>query len=288
MAHREKNPRNLQHHHDHHQDDNASADSTPLSRRQKELASTRKLLAQANHLLANVEESYIMQKEKTPRQYPTFSASEIVRGPLLGVGGFGIVWEVKDFKLKIPKEVELPAPISTLKGEETKKEGENAKTEEEDGENPTQITDEEETSSTSETQPNETQQQQQQPPPQEPSAEEDSNACPTDKIMLAIAQDDSHYDVKSARYMMAKHARRKGSSRYAIKRLHSDLNDLERTRGMIDMALEVKYLSVLWHPNIGTFKLPPVGRLALGYFLLIIALCDAHTTCDLYLPFLTR
>jgi hypothetical protein len=42
-------------------------------------------------------------------------------------------------------------------------------------------------------------------------------------------------------------------ARYAIKRLHWDtLNDFERVRGSIDLAMEAKYLSALSHPNIGT------------------------------------
>jgi hypothetical protein len=42
-------------------------------------------------------------------------------------------------------------------------------------------------------------------------------------------------------------------ARYAIKRLHGDtLNDFERVRGSIDLAMEAKYLSALSHPNIGT------------------------------------
>jgi hypothetical protein len=101
------------------------------------------------------------------------------------------------------------------------------------------------TSSSSVTQQNEQQEHASAERPQRP---ED---LPTEEIMMVIAPDDSHYDVKDARFMMSKQVRRKGSARYAIKKLHSDLNDLERARGMIDMALEVKYLSVLWHPNIG-------------------------------------
>jgi hypothetical protein len=49
-----------------------------------------------------------------------------------------------------------------------------------------------------------------------------------------------------------------GEARYAIKRLHwESLNEFERTRGAIDLAMEAMYLSALSHPNISTFLCPP-------------------------------
>ena len=44
------------------------------------------------------------------------------------------------------------------------------------------------------------------------------------------------------------------AARYAIKRLKSDLNELNRVRGAIDLAIEVKLLSRLHHPNIGKLQ----------------------------------
>lgn len=61
-----------------------------------------------------------------------------------------------------------------------------------------------------------------------------------------------HYDVKKARKYMENKAQRRGEARYALKRLHSDLSAVELARGMIDLAVEAKYLSVVWHPNIST------------------------------------
>jgi hypothetical protein len=46
-----------------------------------------------------------------------------------------------------------------------------------------------------------------------------------------------------------------GYARYALKRLHNDLTELERARGMVDLAVEAKYLSLVWHPNISTYLL---------------------------------
>jgi len=39
-------------------------------------------------------------------------------------------------------------------------------------------------------------------------------------------------------------------TRYALKRLHEELSEVEKARAMIDLAVEAKYLSVVWHPNI--------------------------------------
>jgi hypothetical protein len=62
--------------------------------------------------------------------------------------------------------------------------------------------------------------------------------------------DEEHYDVATAREFISKHCMRFGSARYAIKRLKSDLNEVQRARGALDLAIEIKYLSVIWHPNI--------------------------------------
>ena len=64
--------------------------------------------------------------------------------------------------------------------------------------------------------------------------------------------DEDHYDIANARDIMANRCIRFGSSRYALKLLRPDLNELERVRGMLDLAIEIKLLSILWHPNIGT------------------------------------
>lgn len=61
---------------------------------------------------------------------------------------------------------------------------------------------------------------------------------------------DVHYEITKARRLMEKRAVRNGICRYAIKRLHGDLTQLEKTRGMIDLAIEAKFLAVVWHPNI--------------------------------------
>ena len=66
-----------------------------------------------------------------------------------------------------------------------------------------------------------------------------------------LYEDDSHYDIEEARDLMNKKVLRRGVTRYALKRLHDNLSEFEKARAMIDLAVEAKYLSVVWHPNIG-------------------------------------
>jgi hypothetical protein len=59
-----------------------------------------------------------------------------------------------------------------------------------------------------------------------------------------------HYDVGTAREFMSQHYNRNGSARYAIKKLRPDLDELDRVRGAVDLAIEITMLSTIWHPNI--------------------------------------
>ena len=58
-----------------------------------------------------------------------------------------------------------------------------------------------------------------------------------------------------ARSFLSSNVMRRGSSpedsaRYAVKALRPDLDDMKRAAGMVDLAVERKFLSVLRHPNI--------------------------------------
>jgi hypothetical protein len=57
-----------------------------------------------------------------------------------------------------------------------------------------------------------------------------------------------------ARHVLASRAYRNGEPRYALKRLRGTLATIETARGRIDLAIEAKYLSVVWHPNISTYS----------------------------------
>jgi hypothetical protein len=219
-------------------------------RQKKEIEATRKLLAQASDLLKEVDESEILRNARK-RLYPTFERSEIKFGPLLGVGGFGIVYEVKDINLKIPSEVEVdvsetkPHPTTTSSADTPTATTTATAASESNGGNPA----DEGSGLTAHMLQN---------CEESPSSAITTIAFNDDINHVAIelpngvaAQDDAHYDVRIARKHMAQMVRRQGDARYAVKRLHRDLTDLERARGMIDLAIEAKYLSVMWHPNIG-------------------------------------
>lgn len=93
-----------------------------------------------------------------------------------------------------------------------------------------------------------------------PHPEESSKDPPKAEHAHDMHQD--HDEMIRARHVMEKQAVKKGVCRYAIKRLHDDLTELERARGMVDLALEAKYLSVVWHPNISkSFGSPDLADL---------------------------
>jgi hypothetical protein len=228
--------------------DRANDGATPQQRRQKEIEATRKLLAEASHLLKEVDESEIL-RNASKRLYPTFDRSEIKFGPLLGVGGFGIVFEVKGINLNIPTEVDVletkspptttsstdAATATTTATASSASNGENS-LKEGSGLTAQMLQNSEEAQSTAIT---------------TIALTDDLNHVAIKLPSGVTAQDDAHYDVRIARKHMAHMVRRNGDARYAVKRLHRDLTDLERARGMIDLAIEAKYLSVMWHPNIG-------------------------------------
>ena len=72
-------------------------------------------------------------------------------------------------------------------------------------------------------------------------------------------EDETHYEVTTAREYMATHCIREGDARYAIKILRRDISEFEQHRAMIDLAIEIKLFTVLWHPNIGTFGLRQIA-----------------------------
>jgi serine/threonine protein kinase len=87
--------------------------------------------------------------------------------------------------------------------------------------------------------------------------------------------DDEHYDISTAREQIPRRCLRDGDARYAVKFLHPELSKLELARGIIDLALEAKYLSVVSHPNIikmrGWSASDPLKE---GFFLLLDRLYD--------------
>jgi hypothetical protein len=197
--------------HNHNSLDN---DWKKLSNDQKEAA---ELLRQAPRLLQQVEESYLLRHHR--RNYPTFHEFEVVIGARLGVGGFGVVFQIENLSLQ-PEIVELKCNTHEREIQEQPKE--------QDSSASSPIHDEQirENDKSND----------------QFSGKEDAH------------KDESHYEVQHARQHMARFVRRDGEARYAIKRLHEDLPELARARGQIDLAMEALFLSGLWHPNISKFR----------------------------------
>jgi hypothetical protein len=181
----------------------------------------KRLLQKADRILKEVDEAYIIkQRGHHQRAMPTFRPEEVSLGKTLGTGGFGIVSEISKFTLD-PDEPSEELPVDT-KGEE----------------HPTTLEN-----------------------PQQPNNNIQRTVSLDDGIPGTFVEvvdrpeeltmnDHVHYDVKKAREFMANRCMRNGKARYAIKRLHKALAPVERARGMIDLAIEAKYLSTVWHPNI--------------------------------------
>lgn len=217
---------------------------TPQTRLEKELVATRRLIDSADELLGAVDTSDFMT-DRTPREYPRFDRNEVRFGPPLGVGGFGIVFEVKGFTLNVPQEVAIQQlngdgeEIHQYSEEKTQigaEDNEDSTQEENGGSDHTVELTEKAVSDGSHT--------------SAMSTEMEQSGL---KVSNLPMMEETHYNVSEARQYMYDNVRREnGHARYAVKRLHRSLNGLERARGMIDLAIEAKFLSTLWHPNIGT------------------------------------
>ena len=106
------------------------------------------------------------------------------------------------------------------------------------------------------------------PPPENPQeSNEEKDTAGTDDTAISKSNhmseinESEHYAIDKARQLMCNRVLRQGTPRYALKMLHSELSQVEKARGMIDLALEAKYLSIVWHPNISKFQ------------------CQAHQRC---------
>lgn len=182
-----------------------------------ESSAAQRILLRADKILAAVDEAYIITKRNhKPRLMPTFRPEEITLGKVLGTGGFGVVNEIAKFTLDLPG---CESEDEAQEAEQKVGVG-NSNHDREYGDPALAI------ESTTE----------------KNSAEQE------------LHDSHVHYDIRQARCLMEKRCARKGVTRYALKRLHNNLSELERARGMVDLAVEAKFLSVVWHPNIGKWQ----------------------------------
>jgi hypothetical protein len=79
----------------------------------------------------------------------------------------------------------------------------------------------------------------------------DDASCRSEQPSLSSSWGDLHYDISTARQNMVKKCLRRGDARYAVKYLRTNaIDEDERALGRIDLAIEIKYLHALDHPNI--------------------------------------
>ncbi len=166
-------------------------------------------------------------------QYPVFDASEIVVGPVLGHGGFGIVNEVQDIVLS-----NINDGLHTRTNENH-----------------------DITTTDSDSDDNNNLSKRRQKTTEGADYFDRSMArsyvaanvrrhCTNDpgsKNQLAIS-------LSTAPNSKSCKSTSTTAARYAIKRLKHDLNELNRVRGSIDLTIEVMLLSRLHHPNIGKLQ----------------------------------
>jgi hypothetical protein len=208
---------------------------TEWEKEQQENEHARKMLEGSDAILAAVDNAYIIkQRGHKVRAMPTFRPEEVSLGKVLGTGGFGIVNEIKGFFLD--KEDETESQTQALSEEESSDEKSALI------QNNPEDTMDATLPSTGLRKRN---------------SEPKITIVPTDSDKAVTRESDlldshTHYDVSKAKQVMSMRAIKSGGGRYALKRLHDDLSQLERARGMIDLAVEAKYLSTVWHPNIST------------------------------------
>jgi hypothetical protein len=210
-----------------------------MATEQQEKEFARKMLLRSDAILAAVDEAYIIKERgHKVRAMPTFRPEEISLGKILGTGGFGIVNEIKGFFLDKEDEAELVQAQDQL--EEDSNDEKSALMTALIQNNPQGAADASILSTGLRKRTS------------EPKLTNQLSATSTDKVAQG-SDAHIHYDVREAKEVMLKRAVKCGRGRYAIKRLHEDLSELERARGMIDLAVEAKYLSTVWHPNISTW-----------------------------------
>jgi serine/threonine protein kinase len=211
--------------------------------------------------LAEVDQSYIFSVlKKKCYEFPLFSNQEIHTGKILGKGGFSNVYEIINIELlnNNEPELELEQPIIVNNINDNNNETKN------------DYYDLNNYSSNSNINLNLN---------LNDSSTSLKSSFKKGHDTTAIDDDNntSHYDVKEARLIMKQRVTRFGLNRYAIKRLRPDLkSELDYARGSIDLAIEIKFMSVLVHPNIvkmrgisNTIQTAEGGRVSLDTFIIM-------------------
>ena len=217
----------------------------------------QKLFLSGATILKDLESSDLFENQNGVdwlSQYPAFDISEIIIGPVLGRGGFGIVNEVQDIVLS------------------SKNDSPNTRTNMSHALNPIVVHEDDDVTTESDSDNNikNTKNKQRRHNEIEKSDNFDTNTarsylaanvrrrCTTPSL-LTLSSNMINKNRPSMSSTTNDKKKATGTTtttaaRYAIKRLKSDLNELNRVRGAIDLAIEVKLLSRLHHPNIGKLQ----------------------------------
>jgi hypothetical protein len=194
-------------------------------------------LSKADLLLAAVDESFIVTKRgHKVRALPTFRYDEIALGKVLGTGGFGIVYEITN--ITVNRKEKPTSDIDILPGYTSLEASGQHEAKSSNEVTPPKYTDCETNDIRN--------------------AWQHHSTSSTRSISSSDVQNNldshHHYRIDKAKDLMEKCCCRTTSdevtSRYALKRLQKGLTSIERARGMFDLAVEAKYLSIVWHPNI--------------------------------------
>jgi hypothetical protein len=223
-----------------------------------DVVESTKILSQADTVLASVDDAFI-QRYHQSRPLPTFRSEELSLGKVLGTGGFGIVYEITKFSIDQHGDGNLYNTVTT--------EGNNQNSMNVTTLTPFHLHGNNERGETNDRKNNATCQRPRQERVRIKAASSHASIKTSDlsqKERIRVKAYSSyesmnthiHFDVNIAKEWMEKSCSctsfKDVSSRYALKRLQKGLTTVERARGMIDLAIEAKYLSIIWHPNIST------------------------------------
>jgi hypothetical protein len=240
-----------------------------------------KFLTKAEKLLTAVDEAYIItHRNHFSRPLPRFHRNEITIGSELGYGGFGIVYEIQQLHKATTSHstnennktnnFDLSTITESLRDrlekdrKETQEDGSESRRHD-NVPNQIQVTGDE--SNVIKTKKN-----------YNDNDDDDDNStnkkdihhdrydnnihaipadikkstesCMSQDYYIQDDNDHIHYTIDKAKTYMRKHTIRNGTSRYVMKQLKENLSELEIARGMVDLAMEAKFLAVIFHPNI--------------------------------------
>ena len=205
---------------------------------------SQQMLSRADQLLAAVDESFIVKERgHEVRPLPTFTYDEITLGKVLGTGGFGIVYDIANITVDrsdhstgshVPHLDRSNEPLPVEGSDQNELPSINAV------QRPQNLDTVDTEDATNSSQHHEVS-----------SIRSVASADVYSNSNLHI-----HYSIHKAKDWMEKccclTSSKEVPTRYALKRLQKGLTKIERSRGMLDLALEAKFLSIVWHPNIST------------------------------------